>query len=65
MEYFIPEGRLLVTVNSKGQTKYFSNTNEKFTYPLVILINNNTASCAEIFAATLHYYKKGGTCRRK
>ncbi len=58
MQYFIPEGRLLVTVSGKGQTKYFSNTNEEYEYPLVILINNNTASCAEIFAATLQYYKK-------
>ena len=58
MEFFISEGDLLVTVSGKGQTKYFSNTNEKFTYPLVILINSNTASCAEIFAATLQYYKK-------
>jgi hypothetical protein len=66
MELFIPEGKLLLTVNSKGQTKYFSRNNDKhndrdndeFTYPLVILINSNTASCAEIFAATLHYYNK-------
>lgn len=58
MEFFISEGDLLVTVSSKGQTKYFSNTNEKFTHPLVILINSNTASSAEIFAATLQYYKK-------
>jgi carboxyl-terminal processing protease len=58
MDFFIPEGNLLITVNSKWQTKYFSNNNEEFEYPLVILINNNTASSAEIFAATLHYYKK-------
>ena len=62
MEFFIPEGRLLVTVNSKGQTKYFSRNsdknNEEFEYPLVILINNNTASSAEIFASTLRYHKK-------
>ncbi len=58
MEFFIPEGRLLVTISSKGQTKYFSNNNEKFEYPLVILINNNTASSAEIFAATLRHYNK-------
>jgi len=58
MQHFIPEGRPLVTVSGKGQTKYFSNTNEEYEYPLVILINSNTASCAEIFAATLRYYKK-------
>ena len=58
MESFIPEGSLLVTVCSKGQTKYFSGKNEEYAYPLVILINSNTASCAEIFAATLRYYKK-------
>lgn len=58
MEFFIPEGRLLATVNSKGKTKYFSNNNEEFGYPLVILINNNTASSAEIFASTLRYHNK-------
>jgi C-terminal processing protease CtpA/Prc len=58
MEFFISEGRLLVTVSGKGQTKYFSNTKEEYEYPLVILINSNTASCAEIFGATLQYYKK-------
>lgn len=58
MEYFIPEGNLLLTVNSKGQTKYFSKNNEEFTYPLVILINHDTASCAEIFATTLRHYNK-------
>jgi C-terminal processing protease CtpA/Prc len=58
MEFFISEGDLLVTVTGKGQTKYYSNTNEEFENPLVILINSNTASCAEIFAATLRYYKK-------
>jgi nitrous oxide reductase accessory protein NosL len=62
MEFFIPEGKLLITVNSKGQTKYFSrkndSNNEAFTYPVVVLINSNTASCAEIFAATLRHYNK-------
>jgi carboxyl-terminal processing protease len=58
MQYFIPEGRLLVTVSGKGQTNYYSNAYEEFEHSLVILINSNTASCAEIFAATLRYYKK-------
>ena len=66
MELFIPEGKLLLTVDSKGLKKYFSRNNyksngrnnEEFACPLVILINSDTASCAEIFAATLHYYNK-------
>jgi hypothetical protein len=62
MEFFIPEGKLLITVNSKGQKKYFArkndSNNEAFTYPVVVLINSNTASCAEIFAATLRHYNK-------
>ncbi|MDP6924838.1 MAG: S41 family peptidase [Candidatus Scalindua sp.] len=58
MELFISEGKLLLTVESKGQTKYFSRNDEVFTSPLVILINSNTASCAEIFATTLRYYQK-------
>lgn len=58
LELFIPEGKLLLTVESKGQTKYFSRNNGEFTCPLVILMNSNTASCAEIFATTLRYYNK-------
>ena len=62
MEFFIPEGNLLITVNSKVQTKYFSRNsdrnNEEFTCPVVILINSDTASCAEIFASTLRFHKK-------
>ncbi len=59
MEFFISEGNLLTSFRIKEkQTRYFSETDDIWAYPLVILINSNTASSAEIFAATLQYYKK-------
>ena len=57
MQYFVPNGSLLVTANINQKEKnYFSNGTEKYEYPVVILINNKTASSAEIFAASLRYY---------
>ena len=57
MQYFVPNGSLLVTANINQKEKnYFSNSTKKYKYPIVILINNNTASSAEIFASSLHYY---------
>ncbi len=57
MQYFVPNGALLVSANiNKKEKNYFSNSTEKYEYPISILINNKTASSAEIFAASLHYY---------
>ncbi|MBM4054789.1 MAG: hypothetical protein FJ264_08990 [Planctomycetes bacterium] len=59
MQYFVPNGSLIATFTTKERTvNYFAQTDEKWTLPLVVLLNNNTASSAEIFAAGLRYYKK-------
>ncbi|TVM00618.1 MAG: hypothetical protein CV087_13555 [Candidatus Brocadia sp. WS118] len=66
MQYFIPNGKLLASFQSKDHhERYFSQTDEKLPYPLVVLINSNTASSAEIFAATLRYYKKATIVGKK
>lgn len=59
MQYFVPNGNLLASVSARHQQKsYFADTDEKWEYPLAILINENTASSAEVFAASLRYYKR-------
>ncbi|OOP55601.1 MAG: hypothetical protein AYP45_13910 [Candidatus Brocadia carolinensis] len=66
MQYFIPNGKLLASFQSKDRhERYFSQTDEKWSYPLVVLINNTTASSAEIFAATLRYYEKATLVGKK
>lgn len=59
MQYFVPNSTVLASIDIKGQHKrYLSNTDKKWEYPLVILINRETASSAELFAASLRYCKK-------
>jgi len=59
MQYFTSNGILLASFIDRYQkTKYYARTDLKWDYPLVIIINNNTASSAEIFAAVLQHYRK-------
>ncbi|MDR4507846.1 MAG: S41 family peptidase [Candidatus Brocadiaceae bacterium] len=59
MQHFVPDGKLLASFQGKDQnTRYFSRAGEKWKRPLVLLVNNHTASSAEAFAATLQRYKK-------
>ncbi len=51
---FLEEGKVIYTLEtSDNKNTYRDNTKEKRTYPIVVLINNNTASAAEILAAAL------------
>ena len=59
MQYFVPNDTVLASVNiNRQQKRYQSNTDKKWEYPLAILINKETASSAELFAASLRHYKK-------
>ncbi len=59
IQNFIPDNSVIVTVKLReGEKEYLSQTEEKWDYPLAILINSGTASSAEMFAATLRHYKK-------
>lgn len=54
-ELFLKKGSLVYSLVDKNNkvTKYKDKTNEKTDYPIVILINQNTASAAEILTGAL------------
>lgn len=51
---FLEKDKLIFSLENKDDTKnYYDQTEEKKTYPIVVLINENSASAAEILAAAL------------
>ena len=51
---FLEKGKTIYSLDTdNGKTTYKDKTEEKTTYPIVVLINENTASSAEILAAAL------------
>lgn len=56
---FVPEGDMITyTETRKGQRdEYRSNSNATLSLPIVILVNENTASASEIFTGCLRDYK--------
>lgn len=55
VDYILPEGMILYTMNSKGERKDYKSTNETamLDIPCVVLTNENTASAAEVFSAAI------------
>ena len=56
---FIPSGPLLWTKGRDGEEKPLNITGTKFPLPLVVLVNNGTASAAEILTGAIKDYKVG------
>ncbi len=57
LDRLLPEGPIVNIIDGKGnkETKYSTNE-KKVELPIVVLINNNTASAAELFSAALRDY---------
>lgn len=59
LDYLLPSGTLLNVTYKSGRVRQYTSDKQSVDLPLAVLINGNTASSAEIFAAAVHDY--GGT----
>ena len=53
-DYILPEGTIVYTSDKKGKTQYYNSDSSAVDIPIVVLINENSASASEILAAALH-----------
>lgn len=59
LDQILPEGILVWTEDKKGNKKEFKSDAACMKYPMVVLINGNSASSSEIFAGAIRDYEYG------
>lgn len=60
LDILLPESQVLKLVDKQGRTQtYDTDSKEEITIPLAILVNQNSASAAEIFASAVKDSQKG------
>lgn len=58
LDYLLPEGPIVKLVDRSGAEEIFSSDAKQLNVPMVVLIDGNTASAAELFAKALSDYNK-------
>lgn len=62
LDRLLPEGTIVSATFKDGTTEVLSTSDEnEVDLPMVVLVNNNTASAAELFAQAIKDYEKGMT----
>lgn len=57
LDYILPEGMIVYTEDKYGEREEYKGTNQDVLYmPMVVMINGNSASASEIFAAAMQDY---------
>lgn len=56
LDYILPEGEVFVSVDKDGEEKVYTSDESCIDYPMAVLINGNSYSAAEFFAAALREY---------
>ncbi len=60
LDYLLPEGTVVYTMDKQGNREdYTSKEASKKTIPMTVLVNENTASAAEIFTGAIRDFKYG------
>ena len=58
-DYLLGEGTIVYTKDNKGETQYYKSDKNKVDLPIVVLINENSASASEILTAAIVDNKAG------
>lgn len=57
LDYLLPEGEIFVSVSAEGEEEIFYSDEDCVNMPMVVLIDENSYSAAEFFAAALREYE--------
>lgn len=58
LDYLLPEGEIFISVSAEGEEDIFYSDENCVDIPMVVLIDENSYSAAEFFAAALREYEK-------
>lgn len=58
LDYIVPKGNIITLKTKKGDENVYSSDKNEIKLPMAVLINKNSVSAAEFFAAVLQEYEK-------